>query len=332
MQNIVQGISGSLSDKLQKRKATAIFGYAIAALSKPFIGLSTSWVGVLAARSTDRLGTGIRSAPRDGLIANSVDEESRGKAFGMEGIGDNLGAFLGPLAAVALLFYFKVNIRSIFYLAIIPGLVAVFMIFLVKDKKSETKAKAKLDVSLFKFPHSYWKYLAVIGIFGIGNISSSFMILQTKNIGIPLIGTILIYAFYNLFAALISYPSGFLADKFGRKKVLLSGFILFFISLIGFAETKNFVVIAIMFAVFGMYQGIFRASGKAYASDFAPSSLRASAVGWFNTVVGLSGLIASVLAGQIYDKIGHPAVFLTAAVFVALGSVFLLALPYRRSI
>jgi len=324
MQNIVQGFSGSISDKLQKRKAVAIVGYLIAAISKPFIGLSATWTQVLAARSSDRLGTGIRSAPRDGLIANSVAEENRGKAFGLEGIGDNAGAFIGPLVAVALLFYFKVGIRNIFYLSIIPGLLAVITVLLVKESKGDFKSKAKLDVNVFKFSKSYWKYLAVIGIFGIGNISSSFMILETKNIGISLLGTILIYAFYNLAAALISYPSGAWADKFGRKTILLAGFILFFISLIGFALTHNFFLITIFFLLFGLYMGIFRTAGKTFASDFAPKELRASAVGWFNTVVGVSGLIASVLAGQIYDKVGHPAVFLTAAGFVFIGTVILL--------
>lgn len=331
MQNIIQGVSGTFSDELHERKPVAILGYAIAAISKPFIGLSTSWWGVFAARSSDRLGTGIRSAPRDGLIANSALGESRGKAFGFEGIGDNLGAFLGPLLAVALLFYFKVNIRHIFYLALIPGLISVFMIILVKEKRDGVKSKVKLDLNFRKFPPSYWKYLSVISIFGLGNISASFMILQTKNIGIPLIGTILIYALYNLFAALISYPSGYLADKIGRKWVLMSGFVLFLISLMGFAATKSFFVIAIMFAIFGLYQGIFRASGKAYASDFASKELRASAVGWFNTVVGLSGLIASILAGQIYDRIGHATVFATAAIFVFIGSAALLFINERKT-
>ena len=330
MQNIVQGFSGSISDKLQKRKLVAVVGYLIAAVSKPFIGFSSTWTQVLAARSSDRLGTGIRSAPRDGLIANSVDEGNRGKAFGLEGIGDNIGAFFGPLLAVALLFYFNVGIRSIFYLSIIPGLLAVIAVLLVKEKSGSFTSKAKLDVNVFKFPKNYWKYLGVIGLFGIGNISSSFMILETKNIGISLIGTILIYAFYNLAAALISYPSGVWADKFGRKSVLLSGFILFLVSLIGFALTRNFLIITISFLLFGLYSGIFRTSGKAFASDFAPKELRASAVGWFNTVVGISGLFASILAGQIYDKVGHFAVFGVAAVFVFAGSLLLLTLKPQK--
>lgn len=330
MQNIVQGFSGSFADKMRKRKPLAILGYTVAAFSKPLIGFSTSWWGVFGARSLDRLGTGVRSAPRDGLIVNSVDEKSRGKAFGLEGIGDNLGAFLGPLLAIVLLFYFQVPIRSIFYYALIPGIIAVVMVTLVKEGHDGFKSKARLDVGLSKFPTSYWKYLAITAVFGIGNISSSFMILQTKNIGVPLIGTILIYAFYNLFAALVSYPSGFLADKIGRKNVLLAGFLLFFVSLLGFTVTKNLWVIAVMFLIFGLYSGIFRAVGKAYASDFASKELRASAVGWYNTVVGLSGLVASILAGQIYDRIGHATVFATASIFVFAGSMALLLFESRH--
>lgn len=319
MQNIIQGASGAMSDKFQKRKPIAIFGYLLAALSKPFIGLSTSWWGVFGARSVDRLGSGIRSAPRDAMIAGSADEAHRGKAFGLEGIGDNLGAFLGPLLAIVLLFYFNVPIRNIFYIAIIPGLLAVIMVLFVKEKRAGFSAKAKLDANLFKFPMSYWKYLGITAVFGIGNISSSFMILQTKNIGVPLIGTILIYALYNLVAALVSYPSGFLSDKFGRKNILLFSFILFAVTLMGFAVTKSFIVVAVLFALYGIFQGIFRAVGKAYASDFAPQSLRAGAIGWYNTVVGVSGLIASVMAGQIYDRIGHATVFATALIFAVVG-------------
>jgi MFS family permease len=170
--------------------------------SYSIIGVSTAWQGVLTARFLDRLGSGSRSAPRDALIAASVSEENRGKAFGLEGIGDNLGAFIGPLIAIGLLFVFYLDIRFIFYLAFIPGLLAVLMVLLVKEKRVDVQAKAKLDVGLSSFPKEYWKYLLVIAIFGIGNSSNAFLILQTRNIGVPLIATIFIYAIYNLVAAL----------------------------------------------------------------------------------------------------------------------------------
>ncbi len=322
-QNIQMGVAGYISDKIHKRKSLAIIGYIIAAFSKPLIGISTVWQQVFIARFFDRFGTGTRSAPRDALIAESANNNSRGKAFGLEGIGDNLGAFLGPILAIFLLYYIKIPIRSIFYLAIIPGLLAVIMVFNVRETKNNFKSKAKIDINFSNFSKNYWRYLGVIAVFGIGNISSSFMILQTKNIGTPLIGTILIYAIFNLIAALISYPSGFLSDKFGRKKILLFSFVIFIISLFGFALTRNFLLIAIFFALYGAFQGIFRGVGKAYAADLSPYELRASGVGWFNAVVGLSGLIASIMAGIIYDKIGHTTVFIEAIMFAILGSLFL---------
>lgn len=323
-QNIAQGFSGWLSDKVQKRKPIAIVGYVLSAVSKPLIGLSTIWPAALGARFLDRLGSGTRSAPRDALIAASADQNHRGKAFGLEGIGDNLGAFLGPLLAVYLLFYFHVNIRTIFYLAIIPGLMAVVMILLVKEKNVAVQAKQKIDISIRKFPKAYWKYMGVIALFGIGNISSTFLILQTKYIGVSLEITILIYAVYNLVAALVSYPSGTLSDKFGRKNILLLSFVIFVISFTGFALTKNIFMIGGLFILYGGYQGIFRSVGKSLASDFVPQNLRASSIGWYSTVVGITGLIASIMAGKIWDIAGHEMVFVYGTIFAMLGTIALM--------
>lgn len=326
-QYIVQGLSGYVSDKVKKRKPLAVFGYTVAAISKPLIGLSTGWSGVLGARFLDRLGSGTRSAPRDALIAGSAEEAHRGKAFGVEGIGDNLGAFLGPLISIALLYYFKVPIKNIFFFALIPGLLAVVTVLLVKEKKDGFTSKSKIDIKV-KFSSGYYKYLFATFIFGIGNISSSFMILQVKNIGTPLMWTIFIYAIYNLVAALVSFPSGALSDKIGRKNLLFGAFMVFLFSLMGFTTNKNLITLGVLFALYGVYQGIFRAVGKAMASDFAPQQYRATAIGWYNAVIGISGLIASIMAGQIYDKIGHSTVFATAVIFVAIGSVLLLVLKF----
>src|SRR5215472_7265615 len=319
-QNIVQGFSGWLSDKLQRRKALALTGYLTAAVAKPLMGFAQSWPGLLGGRFLDRLGTGVRSAPRDALIASSVSEENRGRAFGLEGIGDNLGAFLGPLVTVIFFFLFHFQIRSIFYLAIIPGLLAAFMIMLVREPpataaaKSAT-AKSKIDVSLRDFPKGYWKYLLVIALFGVGNSSKSFLILQTKSIGASFAATVLIYAGFNLVAALVSYPAGALSDKWGRRNILLLSFVIFFLAYLGFARARSVALIAAWFMVYGSFQGIFRSVGKAFASDFVPEHLRASAVGWYSTTIGLESLVASVVAGVLWDRVGHAAVFYYGAIF-----------------
>ena len=329
-QSVVQGFSGWLSDKLQKRKTLALIGYFVSALGKPLMGIATAWPGVLGGRFLDRLGAGFRSAPRDALIASSVPDEYRGRAFGLEGIGDNLGAFLGPLLAVLLLLSFHFEIRWIFLLAIVPGLLALLMVLMVHERPVPVAAKSKIDVSLREFPVGYWKYLLVIAIFEFGNSSNSFLILQTKSIGASSALTILIYAGFNLVAALISYPAGSLSDRWGRRNILLASFVIFSVAYLGFARTRSVVAIGVLFAFYGLFQGIFRSVGKALASDFVPKLLRASAVGWYSTVVGLLGLVASVGAGLLWDHVSHAAVFYYGAIFAIAGSVGLLFIPGKH--
>ena len=330
-QNIVQGFSGTLSDKLQKRKAIALAGYLVAAIAKPLMGLSTVWQGIFGARLLDRLGAGTRSAPRDALIASSVDKRNRGRAFGLEGVGDNTGAFLGPLVTVFLLYSLHVEIRAVFYLAIIPGLLAFLMVLLVIERPASVAAKSRIDVSLRQFPKGYWKYLLVTALFGLGNSSNSFLILRTRDIGSSLETTILIYAMFNLVAALISYPAGSLSDKWGRKNVLLASFVIFLIAYLGFAVSQNVLFVGALFVFYGLYQGIFRAIGKAFASDLVPEHLRASGVGWYSTTVGLLQLVASVVAGFLWDRVGHAVVFYYGAAFAVAGCIGLLLLFPRKS-
>jgi MFS family permease len=325
-QNIVQGFSGWLSDRLQRRKSIALAGYAVAALAKPLIGLSTAWPGVLGARLLDRLGSGVRSAPRDALVAASVSEADRGKAFGLEGFGDNLGACVGPLLAVVLLNALDVPMRALFYLAAIPGLLSVCMIALVKERRIAVAAKSTLDVGIRRFPARYWKYLLATALFGLGNSSNAFLILRTRDVGVSLAGTIVIYAAFNLVAALVSYPAGFLSDRIGRRNLLALSLTIFLLTYIGFGVTRHIVVIACCFVLYGMYQGISRSVGKALAADLVPQSLRASGLGWYTATTGFLGLIASIVAGQLWDRVGHPAVFFYGATFAAVGVIALIGL------
>ena len=325
-QNIVQGFSGWLSDQLRRRKPIALAGYAVAALAKPLIGVSTTWPSVLGARLLDRFGTGARSAPRDALIASSVSEADRGKAFGLEGLGDNLGACVGPLLAVVLLNALHVQIRLLFYLAAIPGLLSVCFVALVKERHITAPAKSKLDIVIRRFPAPYWKYLLATAVFGIGNSSNAFLILQTRDVGVSLAGTILIYAAFNLVAAFISYPAGFLSDLIGRRNLLALSLVIFFLTYVGFGITRHVAAIACCFVLYGMYQGISRSVGKALAADLVPESFRASGLGWYMATTGLLGLIASIVAGQLWDRVGHQAVFFYGALFAAVGVIALLAL------
>ena len=322
-QNLVQGASGWLSDKLERRKPIALAGYVVAAAAKPLIGLSTGWPQVLGARFIDRLGTGLRSAPRDALVASSADEAHRGRAFGLEGLGDNLGAFVGPLLAVFLLVGWRVELTTIFYLAGIPGLFAICMLALVRERPVEARAKSTLDVHLSGFPAKYWRYLLVTAVFGLGNSSNSFLILRTRDIGVSLPATILVYAAFNLVAALISYPAGSFSDRFGRRSVLALAFAIFALTYLGFGVTRGAVPIASCFVLYGIYQGISRSVGKTLATDLAPPPLHASGVGWYTATTGLTGLIASLVAGYLWDRVDHAAVFLYGAACATAGIVAL---------
>ena len=331
LQNVVQIVSGRLSDKLQRRKPVALVGYALGALAKPLIGLSTAWVGVLGARSLERLGSGVRSAPRDALVAASAEPAHRGKAFGLEGIGDNLGAFLGPLLAIALLEWLHLGLRAIFLVAVVPGSLAALMVVFVREQPAPP-SQQKLDLDLRRLPSDYWKYLAATALFGVGNSSNSFLVLRTRDLGASLEATIFVYALLNLVAALVSYPAGYLSDKLGRKGVLLLSFLIFIVVYAGFGFSSNVFLVGFLFVLYGTYQGMSRSVGKALATDFAPAELQASGVGCYTATIGLTGLVASVVGGQLWTRLGPAATFRFGAACALVGSVALAVLvPVRRA-
>jgi MFS family permease len=325
-QNVMQGVSGALSDRLRRRKPLALCGYLLAALAKPLIGLAGSWPGVLAARFLDRLAAGTRAAPRDALIAGSVQPAYRGRAFGLEGLGDNAGACLGPLLALALLGAAGIGLRSIFYIAVIPGLLAFGMVLLVREQSAPATAKHGATPGLRGLPRTYWRYLLVTAIFGLGNSSNAFLILRMQDDGASLSATILVYAAYNLVAALLSYPAGALSDRWGRRSLLGLAFAVFIIVYAGFGMTRRVGTAAALFALYGLYQGIFRAVGKSLAADLSPAAMRATGIGCYSATVGLLQLIASVIAGILWDRVGHAAVFWYGAIFAFLGGISLLLL------
>jgi MFS family permease len=201
-----------------------------------------------------------------------------------------------------------------------------FLLILLISEKNRAAVKSKSKLELHHFPKEYWKYLWVTAIFGIGNSSNSFLILQIKDKGLSLTETVIVYAMFNLIAALISYPAGYLSDKFGRKPLLLIAFIIFILSYTGFAYNPGILFTEMLFVFYGLFQGIFRSVGKTFAADFVPQKLRASSIGWYSTVVGLSGLIASVVAGQLWDKVNHISVFIFAIVPSFIGMLMLLFL------
>lgn len=230
---------------------------------------------------------------------------------------------MGPLLAAVLLYALNVRMRSIFYLAVIPGLMAFLMVLLVKERPGPVPSKSRLDVGTRQLPKSYWKYLLVTALFCVGNSSNAFVILRIQETGATLETTILVYAAFNLVAALVSYPAGSLSDWWGRRDVLLASFIVALIAYLGLATAQGMVLSAALFVFYGSYQGVFRAVGKALAADLVPEHLRAGGIGWYSATVGLLQLAASLVAGMLWDRVSHAAVFYYGALFALLGSVAL---------
>lgn len=326
IRNVIDGFSGPISDTLRKRKVIAVAGYAMAAAAKPLMGISAIWQGVLAARIFDRLGAGIRSAPSDAIVASSVDKRHRGGGFGLEALGEYAGAFLGPIVTVILLYEFQVDLRTIFYCAFVPGLLAVAMVLFVAERQPPHSSRRKIFVRLRDFPAAYWKFLLVMGIFSVGNSSNSFLILRTQEIGGSVPMTTLVYAGFNLVAALVSYPAGFLSDRWGRKTILLGSCVVFLVVYAGFSLAENIVALIAFFVLYGFYQGSFRSMTRGIASDLAPEQLRASGIGWVSATIGLCQLVAGVIAGVLWDQVGHTSAFIygmTSAAAGILGIAFL---------
>jgi len=236
--NLIDGFSGTLSDKLRKRKVLVFAGYTMAAVAKPLMGVASVWEGVLAARILDRLGAGVRSAPRDALVASSVDRRARGSGFGLEGLAEHAGAFAGPLLTVLLLYVLQLDIRVIFYLAFIPAILALCGAVCVKEEKPAQPVQGGYRSSLNPRQLSavYWRYLLAIAIVSIGNSSNSFLILRTQEVGSSILTTTLIYAGFNLVAALVSYPLTSLSDSWSRKTILTISCLVFLFVYVGLAS------------------------------------------------------------------------------------------------
>jgi MFS family permease len=322
----IQGFSGWLGDRLGRQKRLAAVGYAVSAVGKPVIGVATGWPMALGGRMLDRLGAGSRSAPRDALIAGATSEAHRGKAFGLEGIGDNAGAFVGPLVALLLVSGLNTPLRAVFLLAFIPGVLALLMLLFVQEPPTPRPENAPVRFTPAVFPAAYWRYLLVTALFGIGDSTNAFLILRVKGLGASFATTVIIYAGFNLVAALVSYPAGSLADVLGRKRLLLLAFGIFAVAYGGFAASTSVALLALLFLLYGVHQGIYRGVGKAQAVDLTPVAFRTSGVGWYGTTVGLTGLVASVIGGWLWSTVTPTATFLYGAVFALIGAGALVVL------
>jgi MFS family permease len=304
--------SGSLSDKLGKRKIFVLIGYGISTVIKPFFATTISWLDAFIIRAIDRIGKGIRTAPRDALIADSVSESISGKAFGIHRTIDQMGAIVGPIAAFALLPL--IDIRGIFIVSLLPGAVAVIiLIFFVKEvsakrKHSDTTSKTKTIMfsnfsSVIKGNNPFVLLLVISGIFGVGTFNYSFILLKASDLGIGKDVIPLVYAVINISHTIIGIPSGVLADRIGKEKVLIIGYFMFIVSailMVGLSENSHYAYL--LAAIFGLYVGISETVQRAVIPRYISSDLRGTAFGLYNVVVGTSFFISNMTFGFLWDN------------------------------
>lgn len=322
--SLLKVFSGWLSDRLGRRKSIVFAGYALSTLSKPFFALSTTWLHALGTRFIERVGKGIRTSPRDALIAAASEEGGRGKTYGFHRMMDRVGAVGGVILAYLLLAWTNQNFRQIFLIATIPGLLAVLAILLVREPRARGERTALPTLSLGLFDRRFKLFIAIAVLFALGNFSYAFLVLRAEEMGVR-VGTIpLVYLTYNIVSALFSMPAGALSDRLGRRKVLAMGYGTFGLVSLGFVVTQAPIYAWALFAFYGVYHAIYEGVSRAFAADLAPADLRGTALGVYHTAVGLATLPASYIGGTLWHAFGSAATFSYGAVLALLAALLLL--------
>lgn len=325
--SVLKVFSGWLSDKIGRRKGLMLAGYSISTLSRPIMALATGWHHVLGGRFIDRLGKGVRTAPRDAIIAESSEQKSIGTAFGFHRSMDTIGAVVGPGLAFFLLAYFNEDYRKVFWIAMVPGIIAVgCIIFFIKEKArpAEKPGYVKPNFSLASLNGKFKAFVLIVAIFSLGNSSDVFLILRAQQVGIPAVTIPVIYLTFNLVYSLSAIPAGMASDTFGRKRVIMAGFILFTAVYYGFAVAETKPMIWLLFAMYGIFMGLTEGVQKAYLATIIPAEFAATAFGIYNMALGLALLPASIIGGWLWDHVSPAATFYYGAGTGALSAVMFL--------
>jgi MFS family permease len=319
--------SGWWSDRVHKRKPLVVLGYGIATLMRPLVAIARSAPQVLMIRVADRVGKGIRNAPRDALLAESVDPSIRGKAFGFHRAADNAGGVLGPLIAFAVLTWHFAELRTVFWLAAIPGVLSfVVLVLFVREipRAADAPAQGGPDLSL-PLGARFWKVLSVLFVFTLGNSTDAFLLLRASQLGVPVALAPILWAALHVVKTMSNVPGGSLSDRIGRRPTLIMGWTLYAAVYLAFAYAYKPWHAWALFGVYGIYFGLTEGAERALVADLVMPERRGTAYGWYNLAIGLGALPASILFGVVWDHAGASTAFAMGAGLALAAAVGLMA-------
>lgn len=328
--SLFKTVGGWASDRLRMRRPLVMAGYALSAAAKPLLAAAYVWPVALLVRFGDRAGKGVRTAPRDALVAEVTPAKQRGRAFGFHRAADTLGAVVGPAVALGLLALFSDNFRLIFILAFIPAVAGVALVSLVRERPPPPEAAGARTSTWRELGVGFYVFLGVSLVFALGNSSDVFLLLRAKDVGLSNSEVVLSYMLFNLVYAVVAMPAGIASDRLGRRNVIGLGFAVFAAVYLGFGLAGGGAVIWPLFAVYGLYMALTEGVGRAFVADFVPSDRRATALGLYQGAMGAMILLSSVIAGALWDIVDPAApFFLGAATALAALVLLLVALPRR---
>lgn len=339
--SIFKVVSGWISDRLQARKGLVVVGYTLSTVVKPFIALANTWYQVLAVRFIDRIGKGVRNAPRDALIADSVEEGERGRSFGLQRGMDTVGAVIGTLLASGLIYFFTRNTsmpvltqyRTIFWLSVIPGILAILVVAVfVKDVVANKFEKKEIKIAWGNLDGGFRAFLITSAVFEFSNFSYALFILRASDMGVILALIPIIYLVYNLVYTSLAQPLGLLADWVGKKPVLFMGYVLSSLMCLGFALFNQSIYAWILFALYGICMAITQTTPRALLADLVPQEARGTAYGIYYTLIGLVALPTSAIAGFLWDRFSAELAFSYGAVLAGAAAVLVLLIIPAKSI
>jgi MFS family permease len=332
--SLVKALSGFWSDKIGRNKPFMLIGYGLSALIIPLYTFVITPIHVLILRFIERFGKGIRTAPRDSLIAGSIPEGESGKSFGLQKAMDNSGAIAGPLLAFALLSIFPENYRLIFLLAGIPAILAIFVIiFWIKEAKKE-KHELFSKFHFKEFPAKYYFFLIIVFIFTLGNSTDALLLVKANEVGLKVALIPIVYLITNLVSVLVSIPVGALSDRVGKERILIAGFIIYTVVYYGFGVTTSMGAIVSLFALYGLYSAATDGIQKAFISDMIDKNKKGTGLGIYNALLGITLLPASLIAGMLYDNVNSSVPFYFGAATAAISALLMLiyTLRYKKAV